>query len=1089
MIRKRRSRLLACLMILAMLCTMLPTAALAAEGPSGGAAGAEVSVSDATYSVTVDIAITGGSIAVNPASGSAGDTITVSVTPDSGKQLVANSLQYTADSGATYTEITATDGVYSFVLPAADVVVNAQFEDISAATYNIAVAAVPDAIWTVTPDKTSATVGETVIVTVSDTAFTSWAIGLIVTGDSGTTYDFTTITAATGNANNVNGPGVYSFVMPDEPVTVGFTADYTPLDVYIQYGAAGEEIPVHSYTRAEMEALAAENTTPIHYAMYDRLPAVFMGKAVRYVTIEQLTESAAAYNSDVRFDGPDCSLRGASLDGWTMGVNGLSWEYLMGQTRKYYAGIGDQYLAPENRTGEDREVPAVLAITGWAGRRTQVDNQPYDTLNTYRFFYGQTEAEYGNGVLPTMDERDARCTAMNTSKLVNKVVFVVPENDPGTYSVTADSAITGGSLALSPTSGSAGDTITVTVNPDAGKELVAGSLKYTADSGSTYTEITATDGVYSFILPAADTIVTARFMDPGVAVSGVNLDKSELVLTVGNFVQLTATITPSDAANQEVTWTSDNAAAATVDSNGLVRAMGTGTANITVTTVDGGFTAACAVTVQAAGTDHFTLAVLPDTQFYSESYPEIFARQTQWIADQAQSQNIVFVAHVGDIQDDYDNPAQWQNAKDAMAIIRTAGIPYSVVPGNHDLNFETGDTTMFDTYFPYTDFTGCSWYGGHYPESSNASSYQLFSALGQDFIVLNLVCAPALLAEATDWANGVLTQYSDRKAIVVTHGYIKPNGEYAGGDDVSGPAIHENIVKKHSNVVAVLCGHVGGQYHGTDTGEGGNTVYNLLTDYTDLPNGGNGWLRLYQFYPVQNKIQAVTYSPYLDQYDTGADGQFELSLQFSNPPEEQTPPVLNADTTDNSVGRAVEITFTDDQAWRSAISGITVNGSALTGGQYTVNAGAISIDAAVFASAGDYTVTVTAGGYAAATVTQTINEATDNPKYTVTPVEDESVYEVGETVGIKTMTVKAGVSGLKYFGTLITPVIEHGGEEAVAFTHLRDGVQLSLNVTKADFDLVGEAQSGFNVEAGDMVKVFIVDDLTNDVDHNPTLLQ
>ncbi|TEB07053.1 Listeria-Bacteroides repeat domain protein [Pelotomaculum schinkii] len=159
MIRKRRSRLLACLMILAMLCTMLPTAALAAEGPSGGAAGAEVSVTDATYSVTVDSAITGGSIAVNPASGSAGDTITVSVTPDSGKQLVAGSLQYTADNGTTYTEITATDGVYSFVLPAANVIVTAQFSELPAEGKTP-----PD----LTADTTDNTVGQATDITFSD---------------------------------------------------------------------------------------------------------------------------------------------------------------------------------------------------------------------------------------------------------------------------------------------------------------------------------------------------------------------------------------------------------------------------------------------------------------------------------------------------------------------------------------------------------------------------------------------------------------------------------------------------------------------------------------------------------------------------------------------------------------------------------------------------------------------------------------------------------------------------------------------------------------------------------------------------------
>lgn len=91
---------------------------------------------------------------------------------------------------------------------------------------------------------------------------------------------------------------------------------------------------------------------------------------------------------------------------------------------------------------------------------------------------------------------------------------------------------------------------------------------------------------------------------------------------------------------------------------------------------------------------------------------------------------------------------------------------------------------------------------------------------------------------------------------------------------------------------------------------------------------------------------------------------------------------------------------------------------------------------------------------------------------------------------ISTMTGKAGVSGLKYiFGTQIAPVVGHAGQEAVVFVHLRDGFQLSINVTKADFDLVGGAKSGFNVEPWDMVKVFIMDDLTNDADFNPTLLQ
>ncbi len=86
---------------------------------------------------------------------------------------------------------------------------------------------------------------------------------------------------------------------------------------------------------------------------------------------------------------------------------------------------------------------------------------------------------------------------------------------------------------------------------------------------------------------------------PVVAVTGVSLDKSELSLSEGRKYTLTATITPSDATNQNVTWSSDNTTVATVSDSGVVTAVAEGTANITVTTEDGGFAATCTVTVEA----------------------------------------------------------------------------------------------------------------------------------------------------------------------------------------------------------------------------------------------------------------------------------------------------------------------------------------------------------------------------------------------------------------------------------------------------------------------------------------------------------
>ncbi len=83
-----------------------------------------------------------------------------------------------------------------------------------------------------------------------------------------------------------------------------------------------------------------------------------------------------------------------------------------------------------------------------------------------------------------------------------------------------------------------------------------------------------------------------------VLVTGVDLDKSEVTLALINDTeQLTATVLPEDATNQEVAWTSSNEAIAVVDNSAMVTAKGEGKCKITVTTDDFGYTATCEVTV------------------------------------------------------------------------------------------------------------------------------------------------------------------------------------------------------------------------------------------------------------------------------------------------------------------------------------------------------------------------------------------------------------------------------------------------------------------------------------------------------------
>ena len=82
-----------------------------------------------------------------------------------------------------------------------------------------------------------------------------------------------------------------------------------------------------------------------------------------------------------------------------------------------------------------------------------------------------------------------------------------------------------------------------------------------------------------------------------VNVTGVSLNKTSLKLTKGTRETLTATVTPGDATNTAVVWSSSNKNVAIVNSNGRITALAAGTTTITATTVNGGETATCTVTV------------------------------------------------------------------------------------------------------------------------------------------------------------------------------------------------------------------------------------------------------------------------------------------------------------------------------------------------------------------------------------------------------------------------------------------------------------------------------------------------------------
>ncbi len=188
------------------------------------------------------------------------------------------------------------------------------------------------------------------------------------------------------------------------------------------------------------------------------------------------------------------------------------------------------------------------------------------------------------------------------------ISFVQPEN--GTITVKRGEIVLASGDPIAD-----GDVLTISVQPASGYELSTLTV-----NGATKQE----DGTYK-VSGTAAVSVTATMKkkstggstpDPEpVAVNSVSLDKTELTLPRTESYTLVATINPSDASDKSVTWKSSDESVAKVDANGKVTALKVGTATITVTTVDGGKTATCEVTVDfATGLEE----ALANTQVYAK---------------------------------------------------------------------------------------------------------------------------------------------------------------------------------------------------------------------------------------------------------------------------------------------------------------------------------------------------------------------------------------------------------------------------------------------------------------------------------------
>ncbi|MCJ1706063.1 LamG-like jellyroll fold domain-containing protein [Microbacterium sp. VKM Ac-2923] len=346
--------------------------------------------------------------------------------------------------------------------------------------------------------------------------------------------------------------------------------------------------------------------------------------------------------------------------------------------------------------------------------------------------------------------------------------------------------------------------------------------------------------------------------------------------------------------------------------------------------------AASAEPTPAADRSSFLLPVIPDTQFYSrysasQFYPQYgtnpFEVQTQWIVDHEKELNIPFAMQLGDVVDQQWVNDQWTAATKSMRILEDGGVPYSILPGNHDVK-DQGVRSSEANSASYLANFGASTLQREAGQTllgtfqNGFSSAYRFSAEGHDWIVL------ALGWNASDdtfaWAQGILDAHPGVPVILSSHAIIGIDQ-----DQVSpagwwyGDLLWEKLIRRNDQIVLTLNGHFHGATQRTLTNDFGHPVYQVLSDYQMSADGGNGIMSLFEFDLTNNRIDVETISPWVPKKHPDAitstdtpvlDGtwqKFTLPLDFGARFGWAAPDAAHADNGDLSA-RATQIV---SQGW------------------------------------------------------------------------------------------------------------------------------------------------------------------------------
>lgn len=279
----------------------------------------------------------------------------------------------------------------------------------------------------------------------------------------------------------------------------------------------------------------------------------------------------------------------------------------------------------------------------------------------------------------------------------------------------------------------------------------------------------------------------------------------------------------------------------------------------------------------------FVLPVLPDTQFYSrysasQFFPQYgtnpFEVQNQWIVDNKAALNIPFAMQLGDVVDQQWVSGEWDAADRAMKILENGRVPYSIIPGNHDVadqnaRSSTGNAANYLARFGASRLAsqaGGALVGTY--QNGYSSAYR-FTAEGRPWMVLSLGWNAS--DDTFAWAQGILDANPGVPVILSSHAIIG-----IAQDQVSpqswwyGDLLWEKLIRKNDQILLTLNGHFHGSTMRTLHNDAGHPVYEVLADYQMAADGGNGIMSLLEFDLSGNTISLSTVSPWVGKKVAGS---------------------------------------------------------------------------------------------------------------------------------------------------------------------------------------------------------------------------